>query len=174
MKKAIFIDRDGVINEDLGYVNDWSNFRLYNDFLPFLEHVTKASYIPIIVTNQSGIYRGYYTENKFHHLMLRFNQYLIKHNFEPIHYYYCPHSPNQPFECECRKPLPGMVLKAIKEFNLKASECILVGDKMTDIYCARAAKIQNSYLLSRNYNFLNSLKSNFYTEISSLHQIKLS
>lgn len=173
MKKAVFLDRDGVINEDLGYVYEWSNFKIYDDFLPFLKSLIKLEFIPIIVTNQSGIYRGYYTEKQFHKLMTQFNNYLSKYNFDPISYYYCSHTPDPPIECECRKPLPGLVLQAVKDYQFEVSESIMIGDKMSDIDCAMAARIKNTFLLSRDRNIVKEIKSGSYSEISSLNQIKL-
>lgn len=173
MRKAVFLDRDGVINKDFGYVYEWSRFQIYKDFLPFLKSLIKLQFIPVIVTNQSGIYRGYYTEEQFHKLMTQFNKYLSKYNIDPIAYYYCSHTPDPPLQCDCRKPLPGMVLQAIKDYQVDASESIMIGDKITDIECAKAARLKAAFLISRGRSLKNHSNSPFYSKITSLDQVSL-
>lgn len=161
MKKAVFLDRDGVINHDHGYVHQWEQFDIYDDVIPFLLRVSKAGYVPIIVTNQSGIARGLYTEKDFHNLMANFNNYLQDLKLNKIRYYYCPHSPLETQKCKCRKPKPGMLIQAKKDLNICMSKSIMIGDRGTDVQCSLAAKVGSTYLLDRrgDHRFTHTEKS---------------
>lgn len=146
MKKAIFLDRDGVINEDFGYVYKIENFKFRAEIFEFLQNF--KDYEIFIITNQSGINRGFYSLKDFEIL----NNFMIK-EFEKNKIfikkvYFCPHIKEE--NCQCRKPRPGMILQALKEFDLDKNNSILIGDKISDIEAGINAKIKNLFLLCDN------------------------
>ncbi len=145
--KAVFLDRDGVINEDKGYVHRIEDFYIYPEVFPALKKLQKAGYKLLIVTNQSGIALDYYTEDDF----LKLTDYMLKiFEKEGIHIdkvYYCPHhengtNPKYTVKCDCRKPESGMIREGIKEFNIDPSKSYLIGDKENDIKAAHKEGIK--------------------------------
>ena len=143
--RAFFFDRDGVINADHGYVFRIGDFHFMEGIFPVLRHLSAKGYLLIVVTNQSGIGRGYYTENDFDTLTAWMNQQLVDEGVELAAVYHCPHSPDA--GCGCRKPEPGMFLLAEKEHNLDLSLSWMMGDKVSDMQAAEAAGIENRVLL---------------------------
>jgi len=151
--KALFLDRDGVINVEKNYAYKIEDFEFMDGIFEVLRHFQDKGYLLIVVTNQAGIGRGYYTEEDFHKL----NNWMLD-RFKQNHIfitkvYYCPYHPEFGIgeykrESFDRKPNPGMILKAAQEFNLDLGESILVGDKESDIEAAISAKIGTSILLS--------------------------
>jgi len=150
MKKALFLDRDGVINIDYGYVYRIEDFRFVDGILDFIKNAQKKGYLPIVVTNQSGIGRGYYSLDDFEKLtnwmLEQMKQAGIKIDRTQI--FYCPHSPEA--RCDCRKPMPGMLLKAKKLFNIDMKNSWMIGDKPSDIEAAKNAGVKNTYLTKKN------------------------
>ncbi len=145
--KAVFLDRDGVINEDYGFVHRIEDFHIYPEVFPALKKLQKAGYKLLIVTNQSGIAVGYYTEEDFKkltkHMLLVFEKEGIK--IDKV--YYCPHHPEGiipelTMKCDCRKPESGMIRQGIKEFNIDPSRSFLIGDKENDIKAAHKEGIK--------------------------------
>jgi D-glycero-D-manno-heptose 1,7-bisphosphate phosphatase len=137
--KAAFLDRDGVINEDLGYVGSIEDFKFKEGIFEFLRLLQNKDYKLFIVTNQSGIARGYYKEEEFLKLMEWLKKELQKEKIEIIDFEYCPHHPEITGECDCRKPKPGMILKLANKYNIDLSSSIMIGDKDSDIEsCKRA------------------------------------
>lgn len=148
-KKAVFLDRDGIINTDYGHVHTVEAFEFTDFIFPLCRRYQSEGYLLIVITNQAGIGKGLYTENEFEIL----NTYMLK-EFEKqgisiAKVYHCPHSPEE--HCLCRKPKPGLFLQAIRELNLDASRCIAIGDKMTDLEAAQAAGIPNLYFKKTRY-----------------------
>ncbi|MDR1008392.1 MAG: D-glycero-beta-D-manno-heptose 1,7-bisphosphate 7-phosphatase [Campylobacteraceae bacterium] len=139
--KAIFLDRDGVVNVDKGYVYKKKDFIFTDGIFEVLRHFQRCDYLLFIVTNQSGIARGYYSENDF----LSLSRYMLKefndNGITITKIYYCPHSPEA--NCECRKPKPKMLLDAQKEFDINMSVSWLIGDKISDIEAGLRAGVQN-------------------------------
>lgn len=140
--KAIFLDRDGVINHDPGdYTTSLSTFRLLPGVLDQMLEWHKLGYLLIIVTNQAGIAKGLYTAetlSNIHNYLI--NQCLIK-GFNLTEIYYCPHHPDYG-KCLCRKPGSLLVEKALKRFSINASESYFIGDKQRDITCAEGAGVK--------------------------------
>lgn len=130
-QKAIFLDRDGVINRNFGYVHKIEDFEFLPGVLEALKDLAETDYKILVITNQSGIGRGYYEEKQMHSL----NDYMVEKiekaggRIDKI--YFCPHRPDE--ECDCRKPNTAMIEKAEKDFELNLKECFLVGDKETDV-----------------------------------------
>ncbi len=144
--KALFLDRDGVINIDNGYTYKIEEFKFYNGIFNLLKHAQKLGYKLFIVTNQSGIARGYYSENDFQRLTLWMLNEFEKNGIKIEKVYYCPHLPED--NCECRKPKPKMIEDAIDEFDIDPKSSWLVGDKLSDIKAAKNADVKNTILIS--------------------------
>ncbi len=163
MNKAIFLDRDGTINVEKHYLYKISDFEFMPGVIGALRELQKAGYILIIVTNQSGIARGYYTESDFRILNEWMLQVLKEQGVDIAHVYYCPHLPDAQIEkyrkeCQCRKPKLGMYQQAIDEFKIDLKSSYAIGDKMRD--CA----ICNS-TLCRGFLIGDSEKSDVITDV---------
>ena len=155
LKKAVFLDRDGVINQDLSFVHKWEDFHIFSDVIDFLRRATLKKYLIVIVTNQSGIARGLYKEKDFKILMRHFEDYLLKFNIKDIKVIYCPHHPDGKVSefrqyCDCRKPGVGMIKRAKKNYGIDLSRSIMVGDNMSDVLAGRSSGIRDLYLIRRN------------------------
>lgn len=138
MNKAVFLDRDGTINEEMGYINHISRFKIFDYFFPALKLLKNSGYKVIIITNQSGIARGYFKESlvKEIHLSLLINAKNEGTEIDGI--YYCPHHKDgtvaeYSFECNCRKPKPGLLLQAKKEHDIDLSHSFMIGDRYKDM-----------------------------------------
>jgi len=159
MRKAAFLDRDGVINEDTGYVYRWEDFKFIPGALGGLKRLQDLGYVLVVVTNQSGLARGYYTESEYQLLNMNLNQYLAENGIAFGGVYHCPHHiegsvPKLSIDCDCRKPAAGMILRASRELSLFLPESLLFGDKYSDGQAAQAAGVGNAY-------FINSDKTKF-------------
>lgn len=153
MQKAVFLDRDGVINIDKSYVYKIEDFEFCEGVFEALAYFQRLGYLLIIVTNQSGIGRGYYTEENFKTLSRWLKDELLKRGISLSAIYHCPHAPEQ--NCHCRKPKSGMFFDAIKEFDIDVANSWMIGDKQTDIEASRGAGIANDILLGKsNVNFI--------------------
>lgn len=154
-KKALFLDRDGVINEDFGYVGKIENFKFLPGVFEAIKGFIKLKFEIFIVTNQSGIARGYYSLEDFYSV----NDFMLKEfqkeKIEIKKVYFCPHSPEQ--NCKCRKPNPGMILKAKDEFGINLQNSILVGDKISDIKAGQNAGLKECYLIGKDCKSLKDL-----------------
>lgn len=124
--KAAFIDRDGIINKDFGYVHKWSEFVFVDGIFDVLKLLQNYEYLLIVITNQSGIARGYYDEKTVEKLHEKMIHVLSSHDIRLDDIYYCPHLPSSNLveyavECSCRKPKPGMILTAADKHNIDRS-----------------------------------------------------
>jgi D-glycero-D-manno-heptose 1,7-bisphosphate phosphatase len=144
-QKAFFLDRDGVINVDHGYVFRIEDFEFIKSVFPVLRLLAEKGYKLVVVTNQSGIGRGYYTEDDFRKLNEWMIQKFAEQNVEIEAVYSCPHAPEE--KCLCRKPEPGMFLQAIREYDIDPSRSWMLGDKDTDMAAAENAGIPNRVLM---------------------------
>ena len=137
MEKYIFLDRDGTINVEKHYLHKIEGFEYENGVLEALEGLQKLGYKFIIVTNQAGIAKGYYTERDYLILEEFIEKDLLKKGIIIQKTYHCPHHPQGkiPYNvnCECRKPKTGMFIKAIEEFNIDIENSYMVGDRFTDL-----------------------------------------
>lgn len=145
--KAVFLDRDGTINVDRGYVYKIENLQLIPGVIEGLKKLQDYSnYKLIIVTDQSGIARGYYTEESY----LKFREYMhrvLAENGVIINEeYFCPHIDED--NCNCRKPKAGMLKQAAKDFNLDLKECWMMGDKVKDILAGKNAGCRAIHILT--------------------------
>lgn len=151
-RQAAFLDRDGVINRDRAYVSRWEDFEFVPGAVDAMRRLKKAGYALVVVTNQSGIARGYYSEAQYQALTAAMQQALLDAGAAVDAVYHCPHHPKGKvaelaIDCDCRKPAPGMILRAAKELNLSLADSILVGDKPSDIEAARAAGVGRAYIV---------------------------
>jgi len=150
--KAVFLDRDGVINFDKGYVYLWEEFEFLPRAIDAMHSLVHAGYLLVIVTNQSGIARGKYTENQYWELTKKLLGFLKTKGIKIAGIYHCPHHiqgkiPNLSFECDCRKPKPGLLLRAAHEHDINMEESIMIGDMPSDILAARAAGVKTTYMV---------------------------
>lgn len=155
--KAVFLDRDGVLNEDDGYVHSMDKLRFVDGARELIGNLTKDGWLIFVVTNQSGIARGYYAEEDVVKLHLQMNEEFSKYGGRITHFYYCPHLkdaliPQYRKECHCRKPEPGMIEQAIKEYSLSKEHSFLFGDSARDIEAARRAGIKGFLFTGGNIN----------------------
>jgi len=151
-RKAAFLDRDGVINLDRAYVHQWDEFEFVPGAVDAMRRLREAGYALVVVTNQSGLARGMYTEAQFQELTRHMRAALAEAGAEVEAVYHCPHHPKGSVpelavDCDCRKPEPGMILRAAKELNLSLADSFLVGDKPSDIEAARAAGLGRAYIV---------------------------
>ena len=138
-KKALFLDRDGVINEDAGYVYRREDFVFKDSIFEALRGFAQAGYALVVVTNQSGIGRGYYTLEQFEELCGFMLGEFEKEGVKIDKIYFCPHAPEA--LCLCRKPEPGMLLKAASELNIDLARSIMIGDKDSDVRAGQSAGV---------------------------------
>ena len=151
MNKAIFLDRDGTINIDHGYVHQIDDFEFIKGSINALKKLKEMGYLLVLVTNQSGIARGYFTEAQFLQLTEWMDWSLAEQGVDFDGIYYCPHHPDGKGEfkedCSCRKPKPGMLLDAMKALNIDPQQSIMVGDKIEDIKAGINAKVKINVLV---------------------------
>lgn len=153
--KALFLDRDGVINIDNSYVYKKKDFKFIDGIFDFVRYFYDLDYKIIIVTNQSGIGRGLFSLDSFNKIMRYVEESFNKHEIEISKIYYCPHHLEEGIgkykkDCDCRKPKPGMILKASKELEIDLSKSILVGDSIRDINAGLSAEVKNNFLITHN------------------------
>lgn len=144
--KIAFFDRDGTINVNTGHLFKKEEMVFIEGMPEFIKKWNDWGYKVVVVTNQAGIAKGYYTEKDMHELHRYMNEELAKYGAHIDAFYYCPHHPDYTGECECRKPKPGMIKQALHEFNGNASKSILFGDKIGDIDAGIACGVV-SYLV---------------------------
>ena len=153
-KSAVFLDRDGVINKDLGYVFKIDDVEWISGSIEAIKLLNKKNFLVFVVTNQSGVARNFYSENDVKKLHRWMKNILKEKNAIINEFSYCPHHPdaiNRKYrrECNCRKPNPGMIDKIIKNWQIDRKSSFLIGDNDTDIEAAYKAKI-NGYKFTSN------------------------
>jgi D-glycero-D-manno-heptose 1,7-bisphosphate phosphatase len=151
-RRALFLDRDGVINVEKNYVHKVEDFHFIEGVFETSKAFQDAGYLIVVITNQSGIGRGYYTETDFHALTDWMKGEFAKHGVTVAAAYFCPHHPEEAQDdykviCACRKPAPGMILKAAGELGIDLQQSVLVGDKEIDIEAGLKAGVGRNYLV---------------------------
>ena len=167
--KTIFLDRDGVINHEVGYLHKIKDFKFIEGVFETCLYFKSLGFEIIVITNQSGIARNYYGEQEFHEVnnwML--NQFKLK-GVEILDVFYCPHSPND--SCDCRKPKPGMFLQAKKKYNIDMSNSWMIGDKEDDINAAISAGISQTILV-RSGHKIDEYNTNSAYVVDSIQSAK--
>lgn len=144
---AIFLDRDGTINVDHGYVHEIDNFEFIDGVIDAMRELKKMGFALVVVTNQSGIARGKFTEAQFETLTEWMDWSLADRDVDLDGIYYCPHHPQGSVEefrqvCDCRKPHPGMLLSARDYLHIDMAASYMVGDKLEDMQAAAAANLE--------------------------------
>jgi D-glycero-D-manno-heptose 1,7-bisphosphate phosphatase len=137
-RRAIFLDRDGTLNKDVGYPNSIEAIEVYPYTYEAVRRIKGAGFLAVVVTNQSGIGRGLIQEKRLRDIHQKMLDLFIKNNAPLDGIYYCPHyinsvNPEYRKDCTCRKPNPGMALKAAEDLNIQLEGSYMVGDKMEDI-----------------------------------------
>ena len=143
MKRAVFIDRDGTINVEKEYLYLPEQFEFIPGAIEAIRLLNKAGFLVVVVTNQSGVARGYYTEEDVHLLHRHVTSQLEQAGSRVDAWFYCPHHPSgrgsYALPCRCRKPQPGMLLEAARRFDIDLDSSIMIGDKLVDVEAGHAA-----------------------------------
>jgi len=145
LKRAVFVDRDGTINEEGGYLFRIEDCRFIPGSLEAIEQLNLAGFLVVVITNQSGIARGYYSEADLDQLHLYMAREIASAGGRIAGWYYCPHHPDYPGDgsnCDCRKPMPGMIQRAAHELGIDLASSWMVGDKIADVNAGSAAGCQ--------------------------------
>jgi D-glycero-D-manno-heptose 1,7-bisphosphate phosphatase len=169
-KPALFLDRDGVINSDHGYVHTPDTFEFIDGIFELVASANRAGYLVVVATNQAGIGRGYYSETQFHTLTDWMKERFAEKGGQINAVYYCPYHPDHGIseyrrESSLRKPSPGMLLQAQRELNIDLSESVLVGDKLSDMYAGKSVGIKYLLLLDADS------KGTFFRSIKKLNEV---
>jgi D-glycero-D-manno-heptose 1,7-bisphosphate phosphatase len=141
MKQAVFLDRDGTINRDIGYLNHPDQLELIPGAAEAIRLLNNASFLAVVITNQAGVAKGLIPEEQLPAIQEAFFSLLQKEGAEIDGYYFCPHYPEGSVEkyacpCECRKPAPGLLVKASEDMNIDLKSSYVVGDKVSDVQLA--------------------------------------
>lgn len=153
-RRAVFIDRDGTISEEVGYVNHVSRYRVFAYAGEAIRLLQEAGWLAVLVTNQAGVARGYFREDMIGAIHLMLNEELERQSGVRLDaIYYCPHHPSvgdapYRFDCDCRKPKPGLILRAAEELGVELSHSWMVGDRYSDTELARNAGVRAAFVLS--------------------------
>ena len=150
LKKALFLDRDGVVNKEKYYLYKINDFEFIDGIFELCQYYLELGYLIFIVTNQSGIARKYYNDNDFKVLSNWMNKEFLKNNIMISNIYYCPHHPDISGSCDCRKPNTGMLFEAAKHFELDLEASIIIGDKESDIEAGINAGLKETYLFDEH------------------------
>jgi D-glycero-D-manno-heptose 1,7-bisphosphate phosphatase len=152
-RRAVFMDRDGTISEEVGYVNHPSRYRVFPYSARAVRLLNETRWLAILVTNQAGVARGYFTEEMIGAVHDRLKQELEQAGARLDAIYYCAHHPSvgePPYrlDCDCRKPKPGLIQRAATDFQLDLAESWMIGDRYSDIELARNAGVRSAFVLS--------------------------
>ncbi|MEP6742255.1 MAG: HAD family hydrolase [bacterium] len=153
MNRAVFIDRDGTISEEVGYINHASRFRLFPYSAAALKQLHGDGFLAIVITNQAGVARGYFSEDMVQAVHARMTEELEASGVMLDAIYYCAHHPSvgdPPYRlnCDCRKPKPGLLLRAARDFDIDLANSWMVGDRYSDIELAANAGVKSALVFS--------------------------
>ena len=148
--KVIFLDRDGVINQEVGYLHKSKDFKFIDGTFEACKQFQSLGYKLIVVTNQSGIARGYYQEEDFHILTKWMLAQFYNRDIDILDVFFCPHGPKS--TCKCRKPQPGMLLEARDKYDINMEGSWIIGDKEADITAANSAGVNNTILVKSGHS----------------------
>ncbi len=143
--KAVLLDRDGTIIVDHGYMHDPAQLEFLLGAVEALRELSERGYLLIVITNQSGIARGYFTQAQYELFDAAFVEALREQGVEIAGSYMCPHAPGD--GCCCRKPYPYMALAALSDFGVDAAESYMFGDKLSDVECGEAAGLTSRQIV---------------------------
>ena len=168
LRKALFLDRDGIINLDHGYVYQINKFEFTKDIFNLLHYFKDAGYLLFIVTNQSGIGRNYYTQKEYDTLTQWMIQAFHEKDIDIQEVRHCPHAPED--NCDCRKPATGMIDNILKKYPIDLQHSWIIGDKQSDIDLALNANIPNRIaigdkdIINSSYSFESITQCKEYIE----------
>jgi D-glycero-D-manno-heptose 1,7-bisphosphate phosphatase len=153
MNRAVFMDRDGTISEEVGYVNHPSRFKLFSYSAPAIRNLNDAGWLAIVVTNQAGVARGYFSEDLITQVHEKMKLDLEGQNARLDAVYYCAHHPmvgEPPYrlDCDCRKPKPGLITRAARELNIDLAQSWMIGDRYSDIQLASNSGVHSAFVMS--------------------------
>ncbi|WP_010300979.1 D-glycero-beta-D-manno-heptose 1,7-bisphosphate 7-phosphatase [Candidatus Odyssella thessalonicensis] len=171
--RALFLDRDGIINHDYGYIATRERFHFIDGIFEVCRQALAKNYLIIVITNQSGIARGLFSLDDFHKLTAWMHDQFKEHSIAITQVYFCPHHPDGKLPefsiiCSCRKPKPGLFLKAAQEHQIDLNQSIMVGDKARDLIAAQAAGVGARVLMADH-----PCEAATHVISSHLHLIKL-
>lgn len=169
MKKALFLDRDGVVNVEKDYLYKIEDFEFIDGIFELCKYFQDLNYEIFVVTNQSGIARGFYTKDDFEVLTSWMLKEFAKKKIIIKKVYHCPHHPDISGMCDCRKPHPGMLLDAKREFGVDLDNSLLVGDKERDIEAALNAGVNETYLYDEMKNIKDSKATKIVTKLGDIY-----
>lgn len=149
-KKAVFLDRDGVINKEKNYLYQKKDFEFIDGVFEACRYFQKIGYQLIVVTNQSGIARSYYQKEDFYKLTKWMLKQFENQGIKILDVFFCPHGPES--TCNCRKPKPGMLLEAKEKHKIDMKNSWMIGDKEADVGAANAAGIKNTILVKTGHD----------------------
>ena len=167
--KTIFLDRDGVINKEINYLHKIDDFEFIDGIFEACLCFNNLGYQIIIVTNQSGIFRGYYNESHYQELTQWMLSQFEINNISILDIFHCPHGPNS--TCSCRKPKPGMFLSAKKTYDIDMKNSWMIGDREVDITAANASGIKSTILVKSGHR-IDESNSNASFILDSIEQSK--
>jgi len=156
MKKACFLDRDGVLIEEAHYLKDPEQVKIIPGAYSAVKKLKEMGFLCIVVSNQSGVARGYFKEPDIKAIETRIDEYLAAEGLKIDAYYNCPHHPKGTVpqyakDCACRKPAPGMILKAAAEHGIDLKSSFMIGDKFSDLKAAEKAGCQFQILVKTGH-----------------------
>ena len=151
MIKALFLDRDGVINEDKGYLYKAEHVKFTKGIFRFMKTAVSLGFELFVVTNQSGLARGMYQQSDVLELHKWMENELEKEDISIRKFYICPHHPSLTGSCKCRKPETGMFRAAEKEFDIDMSSSVMIGDKKSDVQAGKNAGVAFNILVKSKY-----------------------
>lgn len=169
--KVAFLDRDGVINKEVNYLSRFDDFEYTDNCIKALKCLAHNDFKIIIITNQAGIAKGYYTENQYFELTNFYIEDLKLNGVDILDVFHCPHHPDGVLEeykiaCNCRKPSAGLINKALAKYSVDLEQSLLVGDKVSDVQAGAAAGLTNNYLVRSGHQlpteFVRSSYKNLY------------
>ena len=152
-RRAVFIDRDGTISEEVGYVNHVSRYRVFPFAAEAIRALNESGWLAVLVTNQAGVARGYFAEEMIGRVHGVLAEELGRGGARLDAVYYCPHHPSvgEPpyrFDCDCRKPRPGLIRRAAEELGIDLEHSWMVGDRHSDTELARNAGVRAAFVLT--------------------------
>jgi D-glycero-D-manno-heptose 1,7-bisphosphate phosphatase len=152
-RRAVFMDRDGTISEEVGYVNHPARYRVFEYSAEAVRLLNEAGWLAILVTNQAGVARGYFTEDMIGAVHSALELELQRGGARLDGVYYCAHHPSvgappYRFDCDCRKPRPGLIRRAAEDFSIELRESWMIGDRYSDVELARNAGVRSAFVLS--------------------------
>jgi D-glycero-D-manno-heptose 1,7-bisphosphate phosphatase len=140
--KAVFLDRDGVLNQEMGdYVRRFEDFHVLDNF-DALKTLQNKGYMLLVATNQGGLAKGWYTEEELAKMHKHLKTVYAEHGVEITDFFYCPHHPDFTGDCDCRKPKPGLLLQGIEKYNIDPALSYFIGDRERDVEAGTKAGVK--------------------------------